>query len=133
MNAHLSERFSRGSQASRQPPTIVQSVNLDLELNLDIRKYVEDQEKVRGRTKSEAWLDLPELPTSKEIAGAEGNEVTFAANKQRGPWRSKDKYLKAHYELLREDVTSPLREAVATYRSDPDMNDDKGVRIYEKV
>ncbi|KAI9872611.1 MAG: hypothetical protein M1823_008128, partial [Watsoniomyces obsoletus] len=46
---------------------------------------------------------------------------------------AKDKYLKAHYELHREDAVSPLRDAVDKFRKDPDMSDDKSLHIYEKV
>ncbi|KAL4763795.1 putative DEAD box helicase involved in nonsense mediated decay [Aspergillus foveolatus] len=45
----------------------------------------------------------------------------------------KDAYLKAHYELLREDAVAPLRDAVAIFRSDPDMSDDIYLAVYEKV
>lgn len=50
-----------------------------------------------------------------------------------GPWPSKNSYLRAHYELLREDSIAPLRDAVAYVRDEPKMMDSKEVSIYDKV
>ncbi|KAL4941600.1 hypothetical protein BDV06DRAFT_235995 [Aspergillus oleicola] len=83
-----------------------------------------------------SWTSKPEIPTSDEIFGADavdGEFVDLEPNKLEGPWSSKDAYLKAHYELLREDAVAPLRDAVAIFQSDPDMNDNGTVAIYEKV
>ncbi|KAL2822192.1 P-loop containing nucleoside triphosphate hydrolase protein [Aspergillus cavernicola] len=82
---------------------------------------------------SKPWTLKPELPTSDEILGAGEDFVDLRPNKLEGPWESKDAYLKAHYELLREDSVAPLRDAVAIVRNEPDMEDRKNVSIYEKV
>lgn len=50
-----------------------------------------------------------------------------------GPWASKDDYISAHYRLLREDVAAPLRNAIATYRDNPAMSDDKDLCVYVRV
>ena len=134
MNAALPERF-RGTDASRAnssytPPSFD---DLDLTLNLDIRHYVEKQSRITGREGRDAWLDQEELPANEEIFENQDQAVELAPNKVRGKWKSVDKYLKAHYALLREDAVSPLRDAVDTFRKTPDMSDGKGVCIYEKV
>ena len=75
------------------------------------------------------------MPTSAEILLPGNDEVILPANKIDGAWKSKDRYLKAHYSLLREDAVSPLRDAVDLFRRTPDMmeNDSRVVSIYEKV
>ena len=75
------------------------------------------------------------MPTSAEILLHANDEVMLPANRIDGPWKSKDKYLKAHYSLLREDAVSPLRDAVDQFRRSPEMteNDNKVVSIYERV
>lgn len=84
---------------------------------------------------SQPWLLSPEIPSPDEIMGA-GSETEFVdllPNRIVGPWNSKNEYLKAHYELLREDSVAPLRDAVAYFREDPEMQDTNIVSIYEKV
>ncbi|KAL3473877.1 P-loop containing nucleoside triphosphate hydrolase protein [Aspergillus californicus] len=81
----------------------------------------------------EPWTLKPEVPTSYEIFGADEEFVDLEPNKLKGPWESKEAYLKAHYELLREDSVAPLRDAVAFFKNDPDMRDHKKVSVYEKV
>jgi helicase required for RNAi-mediated heterochromatin assembly 1 len=82
---------------------------------------------------SNSWILKPEIPSSDEILGTEDEFVDLMPNQIEGPWGNKGAYLKAHYELLREDAVAPLRDAVAIVRCDPDMNDDKEVSVYEKV
>ncbi|PYH48749.1 putative DEAD box helicase involved in nonsense mediated decay [Aspergillus saccharolyticus JOP 1030-1] len=88
-------------------------------------------------TSSEPWLNRPELPSSEEIMGTvDANDddfVDLVPNNIFGPWESKNAYLKAHYELLREDAVAPLRDAVAHVRENPRMMDNKVASIYEKV
>ncbi|RAL12713.1 putative DEAD box helicase involved in nonsense mediated decay [Aspergillus homomorphus CBS 101889] len=100
---------------------------------LEIRNYLFPQD----TEDSEPWLNRPELPSSEEIMGtaddADEDFVDLAPNNIFGPWESKSAYLKAHYELLREDAVAPLRDAVAYVRDDPKMMDNKVASIYEKV
>lgn len=101
-------------------------------VNLDVRAYFEEP----NAEGLEPWLQKPELPSREEILGIDdtNNEVIeLAPNRVAGPWISKSAYLKAHYELLREDAIAPLRDAVAFVREDPDMADSQIVAIYEKV
>lgn len=47
-----------------------------------------------------------------------------------------DAYLSAHYELLREDATRPLRYAICNVRKEPDLNEDAfsgTIGIYQDV
>lgn len=50
-----------------------------------------------------------------------------------GPFNSVDEYLEAHYELLREDAFSGLRDAVTHIRKYPESNDTDDIVIYEDV
>ncbi|KAE8157032.1 P-loop containing nucleoside triphosphate hydrolase protein [Aspergillus tamarii] len=100
-------------------------------VNQDVKAYF--AEKVLDS--SQPWLLSPEIPSPDEIMGA-GSETEFVdllPNRIVGPWNSKNEYLKAHYELLREDSVAPLRDAVAYFREDPEMQDTNIVSIYEKV
>jgi helicase required for RNAi-mediated heterochromatin assembly 1 len=133
LNAHLPERFRGRQRQDLRKPTNTQQSDLDLSLNIDIRQYVQAQDAISGSTKSDAWLSLTEMPTNSEIGDTGDEDVALAANKIKGKWKSKEKYLRAHYELLREDAVSPLREAVDTFRQDPDMMDSQSVSIYEKA
>lgn len=101
-------------------------------MNPNVRAYFTEPE----LEDPEPWLLQPEIPSKEEILGIDdkGNEfIELAPNRVVGPWRSKGAYLKAHYELLREDAVAPLRDAVAYVREDPDMADSHMVAIYEKV
>ena len=117
---NLHDHFSRLSTGSAVP------------VNLDVRAYFDQPE----LDDPEPWLLKPEVPSTEEILGIDdsGSDcIELAPNRVVGPWRSKDAYLKAHYELLREDAIAPLRDAVAYVREDPSMEDSKMVAIYEKV
>lgn len=87
------------------------------------------------KSSASRWLCQPEVPTSAEILLTEDSEIMLPANKIDEAWKNKDKYLKAHYNLLREDAVSPLRDAVELFRRTPEMmeNDSTVVSIYEKV
>lgn len=105
-------------------------------VNEDIRSYfyVNDQ----ASTDTEAWTTKPELPTPEEVMGVDVSDndddsIHLAPNVVCGPWRSKEAYLRTHYELLREDAVAPLRDAVAYVREDPQMMDSGSASIYEKV
>lgn len=134
MNETLPERFrGRRRDNARSIPNLFEENGFELELNLDIRRYVQAQDKIQSTSNRDSWLQLSELPTSEEVASPNSDTVELAPNKIRGPWKSTEKYFKAHYELLREDAVSPLRDAVDTFRKDPEMSDDKQLCVYEKV
>lgn len=100
----------------------------------EIRQYLSQTQAPRAdAVPSGSWLLKPELPSSQEIFGTDDEYLDLGTNQIQGAWESKEAYLKAHYELLREDAVAPLRDAVAIFRADPDMDDDKDVFVYEKV
>jgi helicase required for RNAi-mediated heterochromatin assembly 1 len=107
------------------------SISPNPEANLAIREYY--RKLVNGQ--KDPWLQKPEIPTPEEILPASSDEecVELMPNRIEGPWSSKESYLRAHYELLREDAVAPLRDAVAYVRNDPQMVDSRAVSIYEKV
>ena len=91
-----------------------------------------------------SWLARREIPTSAELLGKNDDEedgdkgdgddeLEVPVNVIQGPWPSKEDYLSAHYELLREDAVAPLRDAVAEVKAVPNMMDSQGICIYENV
>ncbi|KKA19844.1 hypothetical protein T310_6168 [Rasamsonia emersonii CBS 393.64] len=102
--------------------------------NKDIRKYVLESYSAAD----EGWTSKPEIPASDEVMGMSGDAededvIPLMPNQIAGPWPSREAYLSAHYELLREESLAPLRDAVAYVRENPLMMDSKEVCIYEKV
>lgn len=81
--------------------------------------------------KQSSWLDRPEMPDAAEMLEEEA--LNLSANRMDKPWSSSKKYLQTHYELIREDSIAPLRDAIAQFKTTPDMVDDKAIAIYEKV
>ncbi|KAI9372575.1 P-loop containing nucleoside triphosphate hydrolase protein [Aspergillus egyptiacus] len=123
INSHLPERL-KNTTISSQPITLFN----------DISDYFAEPHADDPDTwASDTWTLKPEIPSSDEIFGTDEEFVDLRTNKIEGPWESKDAYLKTHYELLREDSVAPLRDAVAIFRNDPDMCDNKSISIYEKV
>lgn len=137
--------MSSGIELNSQLPEKLQQTTLALRtvarVNKDIGYYYSQTDThAADCLTTRPWLSKPEIPSSDEILGTEddlletGEEfVDLATNKIVGPWGSKEEYLKAHYELLREEAVAPLRDAVAIFRNDPDMDDNKDLSVYEKV
>ncbi|KAJ9490234.1 hypothetical protein VN97_g3039 [Penicillium thymicola] len=102
-------------------------------VNPEIRQYFDPDLPIYGPWR--LWQTKPELPSSEEIMGTDtpGDVVALPANCISEPWISKEKYLEAHYSLIREDLVAPLRNAVAHVRDNPSMKDTADVSIYEKV
>jgi helicase required for RNAi-mediated heterochromatin assembly 1 len=101
----------------------------------------------------EQWRDLPEIPTKLEIM-PEIDENTRPRSREEkwndyqndpvydsklpkniidGPWPSKESYISAHYQILREDAVAPLREAIKSFKQHPNMNDDNDICVYTRV
>ena len=133
LNSHLTEKFTSNRSARLPPSSSSFTENYDVSLNKDIRQYIHDQDKKNKSAEPGDWRGLPEIPTNDEVSLALEEEVTLLPNKQRGKWKSKEKYLRTHYELQREDAVSPLRDAIDKFRKDPGMGDDHSLNIYEKV
>lgn len=107
--------------------------------NLAIRQYYDTKTQLtEARLPAdgkEDWRTKSELPTTDEIFG-QGNDtsdVLLFPNRPSGPWPSKDLYLNAHYNLIREDAIGTLRDAVLWARTYPGMKDTDKVTIYDKV
>lgn len=135
MNAHLPERF-RGSvrSGSYEEVPLSPSQTLHAKVNNGIRAYADAADGIATRSVS-GWLCQPEVPTRAEIILAGDGDVVLPANIIDGAWKSKTKYLKAHYSLLRDDAVSPLRDAVELFLQTPDMmeSDHGSIGIYEKA
>lgn len=76
------------------------------------------------------WRKRPEVPTTAELMR---DVVDLPMNVIDGPYQTVDEYLETHYELLREDAFSGLRDAVGHMRKAPDSDDTQDVAIYENV
>lgn len=135
MNADLPERIRGGSSRGPSAHGSPAIGSLKVKLNPDIRKYMRQQESIVASAEEGHWLKRPEIPSNEEIGRVplEDETVELLPNKQRGKWKSKDRYLEAHFELLREDAISPLQAAVESFCKDPDMVDNHSMAIYEKV
>ena len=138
MNEHLAERFGRSKKGGTRHE--VQRVEVWIQpakLNPRIREYYEGEVADGG-----SWLSRPEIPTTEELLDTDTNSsassdiVEIAPNKPKGPFEDKEDYLSTQYELLREDATRPLREAVSLVRSKPraiEEDFDGQIGIYDKV
>lgn len=132
-NVDLPERFNRHHKKPSVPHFENATPGLRAEPNRNILRYMEDQDNVNANAKEGTWLRNPEFPTTAELSLDEGEAVSLPANKIKGKWKSIEKYLRTHYELLREDAISPLRDTIDTFKKDPDMTDDSATAVYEKV
>ena len=98
----------------------------------------------------EAWRNLPEIPSSEEIrppqpesdnAPEEWNEYQrdvgydpkLPINIIDGPWGSKNEYIGAHYQILREDSIAALRRSVSYVREHPDAMESDDTFMYTNV
>ncbi|KAG4433671.1 hypothetical protein IFR05_010839 [Cadophora sp. M221] len=101
----------------------------------------------------QAWRNLPEIPSSAEIKPVykdptliEEEPEEWNAYQQNllyddklphnivdGPWPSKEAYLGAHYQIIREDSIAPLRTAVTEVQHTPSMDESDDTRIYTDV
>jgi helicase required for RNAi-mediated heterochromatin assembly 1 len=130
MNANLAERFKGTRRTETQNTPSDQDDGPDPSLNLNVRAYVADQERIQASRDSEDWLSEPEIPTAEELC----NDVTgLLPNKIGKPYKSKERYLKIHYGLLREDAVGSLREAVLDFRQDPSTDDTTKFSVYDQV
>jgi helicase required for RNAi-mediated heterochromatin assembly 1 len=132
MNEHLAERFARGRRAQPRGNFSSDPNRYKEKLNRDIRAYVAIANAAPAPN-AKQWLLKTEIPTAEEILDDEEEPVRLAENRLDRPWPNRKKYLETHYELLREDAISPLRDAVTQFRSTPDMSDDSKIAVYDKA
>lgn len=133
MNEHLSERSARGRKFQSRNSTSYDPNHAKEPLNKDIRAYVAAANKPPPPKIATPWLLKSEIPTKEEILDNEEVPVELLENRVNRPWLNRMKYLETHYELLREDAISPLRDAVDQFKQTPDMTDDGKVAIYDKA
>ncbi|CZS98291.1 uncharacterized protein RCO7_08942 [Rhynchosporium graminicola] len=104
----------------------------------------------------QAWRNLPEIPSSDEInpVAKEHQPTTTIQEPEEWnmyqretflydpklphnivdkPWPSKEAYLGAHYQIIREDSIASLRTAVAEFKQTPSMDESSETRIYTSV
>lgn len=105
---------------------------------------------------AEEWRNKPEIPSSDEIMkplpGSENNEQEerwddYQREYQRDPvtnpnlphniiegaWPSKEAYIGAHYQILREDAIASLRQSVQLVMKNPAISDTDDTCIYTHV
>ncbi|KIW27697.1 hypothetical protein, variant [Cladophialophora immunda] len=132
MNTELSERF----KSARRYPNTHNAVSNAFDdrpnptLCLDIRDYYMKQRQIRATSDKDAWLSQDEIPTKQELAVG---EATLLPNKIDSPYKSKERYLKTHYALLREDAVGCLRDAIQDFRQDPATGDTTKFSVYDQV
>lgn len=132
MNEHLSERFAHGREFQPRANTSFDPNHAKESLNRDIRAYVAAAN-AQPADGVKAWLLKTEVPTADEILENEDETVQLFENRLDKPWPNRKKYLETHYELLREDAISPLRDAVHQFKNTPDMSDDSQIAVYDKA
>lgn len=101
------------------------------------------------------WRNLPEFPSKSEICPpnkiskgvadtnqegnlnmyqmASGYDQNLPHNIVDGPWPSREAYVGAHYQILREDSIAPLRRAVSEFKKCPALIDDVDTCVYKDV
>lgn len=86
------------------------------------------------------WLQLPELPTARELNPDGDPDNTRAAimrylerNNVSKPYESASKYLETHYRLNREEGITFLRFGISEYKYDTRMKDNDSTFVYTKV
>lgn len=116
MNPTIRERFSAGPAlesknvtTTNANPILPQPRHQNLGAVRDYH-YISKLEADPG-----TWLARSEVPTSNEIMMAPADD-SIPRNITESAWESKEQYLSAHYELIREDAVLPLRAAVHQVR-----------------
>jgi hypothetical protein len=111
-------------------------------LNTAIREYCKAAEQLTGDS---TWLLKREIPTTAEVLQVDiqhqpygtressTGAVELVANKIVGKWSSKDEYIGAHYNLLREDVIGPFKEAIEHFRNRVPNKENETFCAYDKV
>ncbi|KAF3919591.1 hypothetical protein ABW20_dc0103356 [Dactylellina cionopaga] len=125
MNAHLSERlvFSKRPTEKSSGHSNFSGVFRNPLVEVFERAKPLDIEGINHK-----WRAYPDVPSAAELMS---EDVELPCNEVGYPWDSVDEYLGAHYELLREDSFSPLRDAVGRFRAEPQMDDENDVAVYE--
>ena len=134
------------------PPLSAERVN---EANRILRDHI--YKRYENQAFPQEWRNLPEVPSTAEICPPSRSLVdkgdvdeedrdkwnqyqndplydrTLPHNIVDGPWPSREAYLGAHYQILREDAIAPLRRAVESFKNCPSMVDDADICVYRDV
>ncbi|KAK3355192.1 P-loop containing nucleoside triphosphate hydrolase protein [Neurospora tetraspora] len=85
----------------------------------------------------DGWRSKPEIPTAKEILLLQKEAEGLPENHVKQPWKSKEDYLEAQYEILRREGTEGLRFAVNNYIYNSNhglrQDDDEHKFVYTQV
>ncbi|KAK6436820.1 hypothetical protein LTR95_006991 [Oleoguttula sp. CCFEE 5521] len=144
VNESILERFKPAKGKNKitraeQKPNQIQLWIQEPKLNPRVRQYFEPVIKPQD---AGAWLERLEIPAPAELLelnpdGTNASDtVEVVPNKPVGAWSSKEAYLGAHYELLREDAIQPLRKAVLAFRTEPEQFEEffgNTLGIYQNV
>ncbi|KAF2431430.1 P-loop containing nucleoside triphosphate hydrolase protein [Tothia fuscella] len=144
MNTALQERFTPGKFHKRDLRNDTMKQEVTKFRSNYIEQYLKDSSLPAD---PRSWLAAPEFPTPEEaqdvnepwmtVDPADGC-VVMRGNQIKGARASKDEYLQAHYEMLREDTVRPLRETISWVKNNPDSREDQrqfggNMGLYEKV
>ncbi|CAG8245566.1 unnamed protein product [Penicillium olsonii] len=118
--------FSTHLPTMEQPRPHLPALNFEL-VNERVGDYFRNE-----REDVANWQSKSEIHSQEEILGTD-KPHSLVPNIPDASWPSSEEYLQAHYNLLREDAVTPLRDAVAMVQDNPLQADEKGVAVYENV
>ncbi|OBT70222.1 hypothetical protein VE03_00209 [Pseudogymnoascus sp. 23342-1-I1] len=102
-----------------------------------LREHITRPYQLHDEHSQEAWRQLPEIPSGREMNPDSSNgpthPETLPENITEGPWGSKDAYIGSQYQLLRYDATYPLRDSIRFYKENPGTSDLPTTSIYTNV
>lgn len=102
-----------------------------------LREHITRPYQLHGEHPLEAWRQLPEIPSGKEMNLNFPNSAiqaeTLPENILEGPWESKEAYIGSQYQLLRYDAINPLRDSIRSYKDNPETTDLPTTSIYTNV
>ncbi|KAK6430439.1 hypothetical protein LTR95_013407 [Oleoguttula sp. CCFEE 5521] len=144
VNDKILERYKPPRGKAKQRTEEKQQIQVELwiqeqKLNHRVLQYFQP---LANPSDAGPWLDCSEIPSPGELlelkpGGSDASDIVkLVPNKPVGAWDSKEAYLSAHYELLREDAVRPLRDAVAAFRENPDESEDfftNSLGVYQNV
>lgn len=145
LNTAVPERFrkSQNLEDNESGQGHVGSLRQYSRPKLSATDYIRD---LRHANTMGQWLSRPEIPTSDEVRDIQeawvprdrdDGAIILNGNRIKGAWKSREEYLRTHYELFREEAVRPLREAVNFLRLCPDYHEhsdgSKNLGVYDRV
>jgi hypothetical protein len=143
LNVTLAEKYRPGKHYKHELRNNMQQESTKFRSNF-IDRYLKDSSIPAD---SSSWLSAPEFPTPEEVqditaqwqtVDPSDGSIVLRGNELEHAWGSREEYLQAHFEMLREETVRPLREAVSWVLNNPDSREDQlsfggNIGIYEKV